>query len=109
MMLKRELAYMNQHKSPWSRPRQIREPRREPQKGIIRRDQKWSKECPSAPVSRPTSRASSTRSTTEEDLLKRVEGLLQDVEEIEKKPLKQQQILIESGTRQNQSLSRGHD
>lgn len=103
--LQRELAYLNQHQSPWSRPRQIREPRREPPRGIIRRDQKWSKECPSAPISRPSSRASSTRSTTEEDLLKRVEGLLQDAEEMEKKPLKKQQILIESGARKHQSTS----
>lgn len=103
--LQRELAYLNQHQSPWSRPRQIREPRREPPKGIIRRDQKWSKECPSAPISRPSSRASSTRSTTEEDLLRRVEGLLQDAEEMEKKPLNKQQILIESGARKHQPTS----
>lgn len=107
--LKREIAYLNQHQSPWSRPRQIREPRREPRQGIIRKDPKWVKECPSAPSSRPTSRASSTRSTTEEDLMKRVEGLLQDAEEMEKKPLKKQQILIESGAQRHQSTSRGQE
>lgn len=103
--LKRELAYINQHLSPWARPRQIREPRREPPPRYVRNDQRWIRECPSTPSSRPTSRASSTRSNTEADLMEKAAKLLQDAEEIEKKPLKTQQILIESGARGQRSTS----
>lgn len=103
--LKREMAYMNQQLSPWARPRQIREPRREPEPLSARSDQRWVRECPSSPSSRPNSRASSTRSTTEADLMEKAAKLLQDVEEMEKKPLKTQQILIESGARSTQSVS----
>lgn len=91
--------------SPWSRPRVIREPRREPAPGIIRKDPKWVKECPSPPPSRPTSRASSTRSTTEADVLEKAAQLLQDAEELERKPLKTQQILIENQARSSKSVS----
>lgn len=97
--LKREIAYMNLHHNPWSRPKQIREPRKEPQARIMRTNQRWLKECPSPSTSRPTSRASSTKTTTEADLLEKTSRLLQEVEEIEKKPLNQQQILIEGGIR----------
>lgn len=97
--IKREMAYLNQHQSPWSRPRQIREPRREPQARVVKKDQRWVKECLSPSTSRPTSRASSTKSTTEADLLEKASKLLLDVEEIEKKQLNQQQILIEGGVR----------
>lgn len=85
--------------SPWSRPRVIREPRREPAPGSIRRDPKWIKEYPATPPSRPTSRASSTRSTTEADVLEKAAKLLQDAEELERKPLNTQRILIEAGAR----------
>lgn len=85
--------------SPWSRPRVIREPRREPGPGSIRRDPKWVKECPATPPSRPTSRASSTRSTTEADVIEKAAKLLQDAEELERKPLNTQQILVEPGAR----------
>lgn len=95
--LKREMAYLNQQLSPWSRPPQIREPRREPEPRKSRSEQRWLKECPSGSSSRPASRASSTRSNTEADLMEKAAKLLQDVEELEKKPLKTQQILIESG------------
>lgn len=96
--LKREIAYLNQHQSPWSRPRQIREPRKEAA-AKIRKDSKWVKEYPtaSAPSSRPTSRASSTRSNTEQELIEKAAKLLQDAEEIERKQLNTQQILVESG------------
>lgn len=97
--LKKEMAYLNQYQNPWSRPMQIREPRREHSGGVIRRDPKWIRECPSSPSSRPTSRASSTRSTTEADLLEKAAQLLKDVEELERKPLNKQQILIETGGR----------
>lgn len=85
--------------SPWSRPRVIREPRREPAPNSIRRDPKWTKECLATSPSRPASRASSTRSTTEADVLEKAAKLLQDAEELERKPLKTQQILIEGGAR----------
>lgn len=101
--LKREIAYLNQQLSPWARPPQTREPRREPQPKAARSDQRWVKECPSSSSSRPTSRASSTRSTTEADLMEKAAKLMQDVEELEKKPLKTQQILIESGATSRQA------
>lgn len=103
--LKREIASHNQYNSPWSRPRQIREPRREPQASVRRNDQRWVKECPTPPTSRPTSRASSTRSTTEADLMEKAAKLLQDVEEMEKKPLNEQQIVIEGGIRKPESVN----
>ena len=53
--------------------------------------------------SRPASRASST---TEADLMEKTAKLLQDVEEIERKPIKTQQILIESGVGTASSKSR---
>lgn len=99
--LRRELAYTNQHlANPWARPPQVREPRREPGPRASREQQRWVKELPTGGGSfspRPTSRASSTRSTTEADLMEKTEQLLRDVEELEKKPLKTQQILIENG------------
>lgn len=95
--LKKEVAYMNRHLSPWARPRQVREPRKEPQARSPRGEQRWMKECPSGSNSRPTSRASSTRSNVEADLMEKASKLLQDVEELEKKPFNSQQVLIESG------------
>lgn len=103
--LRREMAYLNQQLSPWARPPQIREPRREPR--AVRSEQRWVKECPSGSSSRPNSRASSTRSTTELDLMEKADRLLKDVEELEKKPLKTQQILIESGAQPRSSSSPG--
>lgn len=99
--LKREIAYFNQHQGPWSRPRQTREPRQEPAARVMRNDQRWIRECQSGSSSRPTSRASSTRSTTEADLMEKASKLLQDVEEFERKPLNTQQILIETGSRRS--------
>lgn len=94
--LRREIAYMNQYQNHWMKPVQIREPRKESPARASRSDHRWLKECPSGPSSRPTSRASSTRSTTELDLLEKTDKLLQDVEELERKPLNKQQILIET-------------
>lgn len=99
--MRREMAYLNQQMSPWARPRQIRAPRQEPEPRTARNQQRWVKECPSPSrsTSRPTSRASSTRSITEIDLMEKTAKLLQDADEIEKKPLKTQEILIENGVR----------
>jgi hypothetical protein len=97
--LKREIAHLNQQLSPWARPRVIREPRREPEPRSSRSQQRWVKECPSTPSSRPTSRASSTRSNTEAELMEKASKLVQTAEELEKKPLKTQMILIENGAR----------
>lgn len=101
--LRRELAYTNQHlANPWARPPQIREPRREPARaGVVaassnrEHSHQWVKEIPVSPTSRSVSRASSTRSTAESDLMEKTDRLLKDVEELEKKQLKTQQILIE--------------
>lgn len=101
--LRREVAYMNLHSNPWSRPRQIREPRKEPAPKVVRNDQRWVREVPSSPASRPTSRASSTRSNTEADLMEKAAQLLRDAEDLEKKPLKTQELLIESGARTSRS------
>lgn len=98
--LKREIAHLNQQLSPWARPRQIREPRREPEPRSSRSQQRWIKECPSpSPSSRPTSRASSTKSNVEAELLDKASKLVQTAEELERKPLKTQMILIEDGAR----------
>lgn len=102
--LRKEIAYLNLYQNPWSRPKQIREPRREPEPKTARNDQRWVREFPtSRSTSRPNSRASSTRSTTEADLFEKAEKLLKDVEEIERKPLKMQQILVESGANRSGS------
>lgn len=80
---------------PWT-PRQVREPRREPAASVKKNEAIWVKEFPnSAPSSRPTSRASSTRSTTEADLLEKAAKLLQDVEEIERKPIVNEPVIID--------------
>lgn len=99
--IRREIAYMNQHQmNPWARPPQIRQPRQEPKCAPAKGQQRWVKECPMSPsLSRPSSRASSTRSNTEADLLEKTAKLLQDAEEIEHKQIKTQEILIESGVR----------
>lgn len=104
--LKREIAHLNQQLSPWARPRQIREPRREPEPRSSRSQQRWVKECPSSSSSpRPNSRASSTRSNTEADLMDKAAKLVQTAEELEKKPLKTQMILIENGARRQMESS----
>ena len=104
--LRREMAYLNQQLSPWSRPRQVRAPRQEPDQRSARSQQRWVKECPSSrSSSRPTSRASSTRSNTEADLMEKSAKLLQDAVEIERKPLKKQEILIESGARRTEEVN----
>lgn len=92
--LKREIAYVNQYKNPWV-PKQVRDPRREPPPRVMQ-EKVWVKEVSSSPSSRPTSRASSTRSTTEADLLDKAAKLLLDVEEIEKKPIATEPIIINS-------------
>lgn len=106
--LKREIAHMNQYLSPWARPRQIREPRREPESRHARDQQRWVKECPKSPsTSRPTSRAASS---AENDLMDRASQLLMEAEALEKKPIKTQQILIENGVkRQIESPTRQMD
>lgn len=102
--LKREIAYLNLHNSPWSRPKQIREPRKEPPPKWARNNERWVREVPNSPSPRPNSRASSNRSIiTEHDLLEKAESLLRDVQEIENKSLVTQQILIESGARRSGS------
>jgi len=98
--LKEELAYMNRHiANPWARPPKVREARKEPGPRASTSQHRWLKECPieADASSRSVSRASSTRSTTEADLMEKAEQLLKEVEEFEKKPLKTQQVLIESG------------
>lgn len=104
-MTRRQIAYMNQHQmNPWARPPQVRQPRQEPQTRAVKGQQRWVKECPNSPsVSRPTSRASSTRSNTEAELLEKTAKLLQDAEEMEHKPLKTQEILIENGVRSEET------
>lgn len=97
--LRREIAYMNQYKNQWSLPRPTHKPRREPPPRQSRgRQSAWIKECPSGPTSRPTSRASSTRSTnTEADLMEKAAQLLEAAQELERQPLKQQAIVINHG------------
>lgn len=97
-----EIAYMNQYiRNPWARPKQTRDPRREPPPRMsAKNDHRWVRECPpTTSLSRPTSRASSTRSNTEAELMEKASKLMQDAEEMEKKPITPQQMVIETGTR----------
>lgn len=97
--LRREIAYMNTYRNRFQ-PKSSWETRREPEahSGPSAKSHKlWRKEVPQSPFgSRPNSRASSARSaTTEADILEKAAKLLEDAEELERKEIIDEPIVLD--------------